>query len=334
MCIQGAMAEDVVVFGMEVICVNKTHIPANAVDVRFEGPDIKITDACFLGHKCIKSVQLPANLWIIEENWFSHCVSLEHVCWRDPVTRVVHKGFPPKLKRIKNGAFAGCIKLNTMLLPGGVCAIDDFAFSNCKAMAGVCVIPKSVSTLGTHAFAGCTCITAVVFEGHVNHLGDCAFVECKKLRHIVGAWPRHVGAAAFHSTGLVGSLCLPPTRIEQRAISWTRIHGVDLNRALDFNAKRIVEDCGQLAVVHVKSVLHSTHFKDQGVMVIENNWRLWKKCVTITRTSMQKLKSTDVLKEARQHAKLVAWCLHKCKGPRLHIDLVEYILGFIKIGDL
>lgn len=86
------------------------------------------------------------------------------------------------IKKIDNGAFAGCDNLKNIFLPSGVTNIGDDAFSWCKSLTNI-NINEGVLTIGSGAFNG-SGITNIDIPSSVISLGDWAFLSCASLVNI------------------------------------------------------------------------------------------------------------------------------------------------------
>jgi len=69
------------------------------------------------------------------------------------------------------------------VIPEGVSAIGDYAFSRCSGLASV-AIPNSVSAIGDWAFEDCTGLTVVTIPDSVISIGFRAFGDCSSLTSI------------------------------------------------------------------------------------------------------------------------------------------------------
>jgi len=67
---------------------------------------------------------------------------------------------------------------------GDVRSIRDGAFAQCSRLTSV-VIPNSVESIGFGVFADCTGLTSVTIGSSVTSIGDYAFVGCTALTHVI-----------------------------------------------------------------------------------------------------------------------------------------------------
>ncbi len=79
-------------------------------------------------------------------------------------------------------SFSGCSALTTVIMPSGVKAVGDYAFSDSGITSAV--LPATVLSVGRGAFKNCTALEQVtVWDGLVK-LGSSAFSGCTALRQI------------------------------------------------------------------------------------------------------------------------------------------------------
>ena len=70
-----------------------------------------------------------------------------------------------------------------VVIPDGVTAIGDYAFSSCSKLTSV-TIPDSVTGIGYRAFALCSSLTSIIISETVTNIGEGAFGECANLEKI------------------------------------------------------------------------------------------------------------------------------------------------------
>jgi len=79
--------------------------------------------------------------------------------------------------------FYGNTTLQTVLLPGKVSWIADYAFLGCTALQRI-TIPGSVTQIGKGTFYGCTSLQEVTIPGSVVKIEEYAFYDCISLGHL------------------------------------------------------------------------------------------------------------------------------------------------------
>ncbi len=77
-----------------------------------------------------------------------------------------------RLKKLDYGAFAGCLSLTEIELPGGLEIIGDSAFEGCRSLSEIS-IPDSVKRVGIRAFY----LTPYETENYRPFTGECIFEE-------------------------------------------------------------------------------------------------------------------------------------------------------------
>ena len=83
---------------------------------------------------------------------------------------------------ICNNAFFGCSSLKSIIIPGNVLRIGDFAFEGCSIRE--IVIPDSVVSIGNRIFSDCTELEKISIPSTIKCIGDEAFYNCRSLQTI------------------------------------------------------------------------------------------------------------------------------------------------------
>ncbi len=111
-------------------------------------------------------------------------------------------------KVICNLAFC-CTSLSSVVIPDGVIAIGEDAFSSCSFLSSI-AIPSSVTTIGDGAFSFCSSLSSITLPNSVTTIGDGAFSFCSSLSSIT--LPESVttiGDNAFNSCSSLSSIAIP-----------------------------------------------------------------------------------------------------------------------------
>lgn len=84
------------------------------------------------------------------------------------------------IKVIEGSCFAGCEKLETVLLPDGLLEITRNAFNGCNNLKNIS-IPNTVTTISSYAFYNCSSLETISIPISVYSIGEKAFYECPSL---------------------------------------------------------------------------------------------------------------------------------------------------------
>ena len=103
---------------------------------------------------------------------------------------------------IPEEAFAGCDRLQRIVLTGDIGSVGASAFSGCTSLLSVS-LPEGVTELGIWAFSGCTSLTGIAFPQSLKTVGQEVFIECTSLSEISWGGVKTVEEYAFRGcTGL------------------------------------------------------------------------------------------------------------------------------------
>ena len=116
---------------------------------------------------------------------------------------------PEGVIAIGNFAFSGCEGLTSVVIPDGVQEINSYAFSGCTSLPSV-VIPEGVIAIGDSAFRGCESLASVAIPNSLKEIGYYAFSGCTSLTSVV--IPEGViaiGDSAFRGCESLASVAIP-----------------------------------------------------------------------------------------------------------------------------
>ncbi len=129
----------------------------------------------------------------------------------DEVTVIGEKAFfmqnirsvvlPEGVTAVMNSAFSFCRELVSVELPAGLVEIGSGAFMNCVSLPSV-ELPESLVSIGAEAFNFCRSLQSVTIPAGVRSIGKSAFCHCDSLKKLEfrGA-PKNTGMSAFALCG-------------------------------------------------------------------------------------------------------------------------------------
>lgn len=91
---------------------------------------------------------------------------------------------PNGVTTLKNGSFASCGSLTSVMLPQTLVSIGTNAFANCSSL-GIVIIPESVSAIGASAFSGCKRLATATIDASITAIAPHTFENCESLQSIV-----------------------------------------------------------------------------------------------------------------------------------------------------
>lgn len=181
------------------------HIGNYAFDGCYGLTSVSVNEGCtdlgersFVSCKDLKEISLPSSLNNITYNAFENCDKLEVLSVKDnnpnyssvggvlyskdkkkliicPKSKKSPFFFPDTVEEINEGAFAGCSRINTIILPHSIRKINEYAFNGCAALRFIS-IPKNLEEIGSFSFAGCTNLKQInVYSDVPPHCGVCSF---------------------------------------------------------------------------------------------------------------------------------------------------------------
>lgn len=129
-------------------------------------------------------------------------------------TKLNYLVLPDRLEAIDAYAFNGCKYLvGSLVIPEGVKQIQDQAFLDCSNLDGTLTLPSTLETIEDNAFSGCSSLTGNLnLPEKLETIGDHAFSNCRGFYgelHLPNSL-KEIGLGAFASChGLTGSLTIP-----------------------------------------------------------------------------------------------------------------------------
>ena len=123
---------------------------------------------------------------------------------------------------VERNAFAGCIALNTVVLPDSVTEIGKSAFNGCSSLINF-DFPAELTTIFQEAFYGCVKIgygkATVVELAKVETIHDKAFYGCTSISTLNLPAAKTIGAAAFYNCASLKSVTHNATNVGNDAFS-------------------------------------------------------------------------------------------------------------------
>lgn len=146
---------------------------------------------------CVKltSVRIPAGVVSLGEGCFRGCKKLTNItvdtanrCYDsrnqcnaiiETATNRLMRGcsdtmIPKGITAIADYAFSHCSELKTIMIPDSVISIGNFAFEDCDGLMHV-EISEGVTTIGEGAFINCHNLTSITIPDSIMNIGEIAF---------------------------------------------------------------------------------------------------------------------------------------------------------------
>ena len=147
-------------------------------------------------------------------------------------TKLNYLVLPDRLEAIDAYAFTGCKYLvGSLVIPEGVKQIQDKAFGDCSNLDGTLTLPSTLKEIGGWAFSNCSSLTGeLTLPEGLENIGSYAFNDCSGFYgelHLPNSL-KGIGEAAFSECeGLTGSLTIPQgiTEIKNRTFDLCGFNG-------------------------------------------------------------------------------------------------------------
>jgi hypothetical protein len=265
---------------------------ASLTSVIIGGGVTSIGDGVFFGCARLMSVTIGAAVASIGDGVFAGCVSLEKInVDKDNETYssldgsgvdtgvlydkeklelimfpVAKAGNPfyilPSVETIREYAFAGCNKLESIIIPDSVTSIGVGAFKACAALKSV-TIPNSLGKIDKEVFLGCASLERVSFvdpaadPSKVKTIGEAAFKDCAILNNVaIPASVETIEEGAFSSCSGLDSITIAVIgeaglNIKDKAFSGCGFSSVTLPVSVKSLGKEVFSDCKSLTKIEL-----------------------------------------------------------------------------------
>lgn len=118
---------------------------------------------------------------------------------------------PSGVTAIRDYAFTYCSALTSVTIPSSVTAIGPYAFQNCSALTSV-NIPNGITRIASYTFAYCSVLPSITIPSSVTEIASRAFTNCTSLTSIViPVNVATIGTYAFNSCTGLTSIKFEPT---------------------------------------------------------------------------------------------------------------------------
>ncbi len=178
-------------------------------------------------YKCtgLTRIDIPASVTYIAAEAFRRCDSLTGVYITDLAAwcSIYFDGlFANPLEDVHSLYLNGTL-VTDLILPEGVTAIGNRAFSGCTGLTSI-TIPEGVLSIGEYAFSSCSNVTSLNLSASVTSIHNGAFSECSSLadvRFAENSRLESIGGSAFFYCRSLKSIEIPAsvTSIEQLAFA-------------------------------------------------------------------------------------------------------------------
>ena len=147
-----------------------------------------IPDYAFYYCDDITSISLPEGVTSIGSYAFQYCTSLTdiHLANVSSWCNIEFKdsgAHPLRCNSLNKNLFLSDELITELVIPEGVTAIPDYAFSHCDDIKSV-TLSEGLTSIGSYAFMYCTSLTSANLSEGVTSIGSSAFQNCTNLTSI------------------------------------------------------------------------------------------------------------------------------------------------------
>ena len=213
----------------------------------------------------VKFVTLPHQTSKIGKNAFANCSGLVGVSMSDFVTSIGESAFksdsaltnfraPTSLQTLSQAAFSGCKSLSKVknLDATGITEIPSDCFAGCSKLEEI-VLPANISKIGFGAFGSSGLKTINLEDTKLEELGDSAFNSCAALTQVtVPSTLKTMGIAVFMFSGITEVKNFAGTsvsKIESTAFWYSSLIQIELPETLEIIDSQAFASCSELTRV-------------------------------------------------------------------------------------
>jgi len=147
----------------------------------------------------ITKVILPEKIQSLPNYAFAGCINLESIEM-------------PGVQRLGISSFHGCEKLTSVVLPDALTVIPESAFQACRSLENI-NWPSDLRIIRKTAFSECDSFTSITVPQTVTTIGECAFSYCRNLVSVDMSkmTVTSFGFGVFSECHALTDVALPPT---------------------------------------------------------------------------------------------------------------------------